>query len=117
MAGGFPDPPRTGSFGPYMRRGTINDPAGAGSQFGSLCVPGESCWTYTSSGPSGLYFNGIHPAMLYRLIGLATRKLAASYIVVDQKAFTGGRPPLSKWTRYRFSPVSGEPSPSTKAVG
>src|SRR5258705_7483263 len=117
MAGGFHDPSRADSLGQYMRRVTLNDPSGAGSQFDSFCVPGESCWTYTSSDPSGLYFSGIHPAMLYRLIGFAARKFVASYIVMDQKALTGGRPPLSKWSTYRFPPVSGWPSPSTKAVG
>src|SRR6476660_3874842 len=117
MAGGFHAPSRTDSLGQYIRNVTLNAPSGAGSQFDCFCVPGESCWTYTSSDPSRLYFSGIHPAMLYRLIGLAARKLCASYIVKDQKAFTGGRSPLSKWSTYRFEPVSGWLSPSTKAVG
>src|SRR5262245_57175105 len=75
---------------------TLKSPEGAGSQFVSFILPGESCWIHTSSDPSGLYVNGIHPAMLYRFIGLATRKLWASYIVSDQNALGGGIAPLSK---------------------
>jgi hypothetical protein len=63
MAGGFHEPSSTGSFGQYIRNVTLNGPSGAGSQFDSFRWPGESCWMYASSDPSGLYFQRTHPAM------------------------------------------------------
>jgi len=38
-------------------------------------------------------------------------------MVIDQKAFAGGVWPLAKCRTYLWAPLSGLPSPSTKAVG
>src|SRR5271166_718377 len=41
------------SVGQYKRITSANFPLGAGSQFASLSLPGESAWTYKSKEPSG----------------------------------------------------------------
>ena len=55
LTGGiFQDPLRIEglfSFGQYIRNIRINLPSGAGSQFDSLSVPGESSWMYRLSRP------------------------------------------------------------------
>src|SRR5262249_12271285 len=56
-AGGFQLPSRIDggvSLGLYSRSARMNWPSGAGSQFGSLSLPGDSCWMYRSTEPSAL---------------------------------------------------------------
>src|SRR5262245_7244848 len=45
------------SWGQYSRIIRTNSSAGAGSQFDSLSLPGESFWTYRSIDPSALALN------------------------------------------------------------
>ena len=45
------------SFGQYSRSIRTKRSAGAGSQFASLSAPGESCWRYRSTEPSGFVFS------------------------------------------------------------
>ena len=59
-SGGFHVPSRIDggvSLGQYSRIISTNAPAGAGSQFCSLSLPGESCWTWRSTDPSALALN------------------------------------------------------------
>jgi hypothetical protein len=43
--------------GQYIRITKVNFPFGAGSQFASFAVPGESAWRYMSAEPSLLVMN------------------------------------------------------------
>ena len=43
--GGFQLPSRISFFGQYSRMTRLNSSLGAGSQFDSLSLPGDSCWT------------------------------------------------------------------------
>jgi hypothetical protein len=54
MGGIFHVPSTISFFGQYKRMTTLNESAGAGSQFDSLSLPGESCWIYRVSEPSPL---------------------------------------------------------------
>jgi hypothetical protein len=76
-AGGFHEPLRivgSFSFGQYIRIVRLNSPSGAGSQFCSLSLPGESFWIYRSSEPSAFLLNGIQFDTAKRLMGFATKK-------------------------------------------
>jgi hypothetical protein len=46
--------------------------------------------------PSGFEISGIQLLTAYRLAGFATKNDCGSYIVSDQKAFTGGVAPFGK---------------------
>src|SRR5262249_5283496 len=105
--GGFHVPSRIEgavSSGQYMRSMRMNLPSGAGSQFDSLSAPGESFWTRRSTEPSGLDLRFCRGLMEQRLIGLATKKYSALYIVSDQKPSIGGNSPLAKCMTYLLAP-------------
>src|SRR5262245_58540254 len=105
------------SFGQYIRSIRMNLPAGAGSQLLSFSGPGLSFWMYRSVEPSGLAFRFCRGLIEYRLIGLATKKYWASYIVIDQKPSAGGVWPFSKWMTYLFDPSYSLSSASLSEVG
>src|SRR5580704_17296830 len=72
---------------------------GAGSQLDSLSTPGLSFWMLRVSEPSAFFFmfGSIGELMRYRFIGFLMRSwLLPSYMVTDQKAFTGGSCPAGK---------------------
>src|SRR4029450_2930721 len=101
-AGGFQEPFPSGytegasRFGQYMRITTNIGPSGAGSQFDSWSLPGESFRMYRVIDPSRFCFNSgsIGELTRYRLIGLSISSwVRPSYMVIDQNAFTGGSCP------------------------
>jgi hypothetical protein len=59
------------SFGQYMRIMAMKLPFGAGSQFGSRSLPGDSFWKYSVSEPSELYFGLLRrlTVNLFRALG------------------------------------------------
>src|SRR5690606_27136717 len=93
------------SSGQYMRSIRMKSPAGAGSQLASFSGPGDSCWMYRSTEPSAFFTSSLRWLSVYRFSGLATKKYAASYIVKDQNACTGGSCPFSKCMTYFFDPL------------
>src|SRR5262245_13711787 len=107
-AGGFQLPSRIDgavSFGQYSRIMRMNSPLGAGSQLASLSLPGDSFWMMRSSEPSALYCRVLRGLTVYLFSGLSTKKYAESYMVIDQKALTGGVWPGGKCTVYLFAPL------------
>src|SRR5580704_4875923 len=87
------------SFGEYNRMIRYARPLGAGSQFDSLLLPGESFWIYSVSESSSFFFmlGSIGELIRKRLIGFLISSCdVPSYIVTDQNAFTGGRLPFVK---------------------
>src|SRR5262245_18588912 len=98
-----------------MRSISTNLPLGAGSQFASLSLPGDSFWTYSVSEPSALYFRSLRGLTVNLFSGLGTnhQPWSISYAVIDQKALTGGNWPMGKVSVYLFAPVSFCPSLAT----
>lgn len=75
------------SLGQYMRIMGMNSPSGAGSQFDSLFLPGESFWKYSVIEPSGLAFRlsrGL-TVNLFSLFGTNHQPWSIRYMVIDQK--------------------------------
>ena len=64
-----------------------------------------------------LYFSSSRSPMAYRFRTLAIWNPSLSYIVIDQKAPTGGISSLEKCSTYLFAPVSGLPSASPRLSG
>ena len=97
----------------------MKSPFGAGSQFASRSLPGDSFWKYSVSEPSGLYFGLLRRLTVNLFSGLGTnhQPLSISYIVIDQKALTGGVSPFAKVSVYLFAPESFRPSLSTSVYG
>src|SRR5439155_26130859 len=94
---------------------------GAGSQLLSLSAPGLFFWMYSVSDPSEFFFmfGIIGELMRYRLIGfLISSCVLPSYIVTDQKAFTGGNCPAANVSVYLFLlPSSGSPLTRVLVMG
>src|SRR5262249_50013944 len=107
------------SFGQYMRNIAMNAPLGAGNQFASWSVPGDSFWKYSVRDPSRLYFRLLRglTVNLLSMFGTNHQPWSISYMVIDQKPLTGGVAPLAKLSVYLFSPVSFCPVLSTSAKG
>src|SRR5262249_13651715 len=78
---------------------------GAGSQFDTLSLLGESCWMRRSTEPSAFVLSWLRWESVYRLSAFGTKKYVASYIVSDQNPLTGGSSPLLKCITYFFSPL------------
>jgi hypothetical protein len=107
------------SFGQYMRNIGIKSPVGAGSQLASLSLPGDSFWKYNVREPSELYLSLLRGLTVNLFSGLGTNHhpWSISYIVIDQKAFTGGISPLAKVSAYLLEPLSVCPLLSTLVYG
>src|SRR5574337_1238222 len=99
------------SFGQYMRSIGMNSPSGAGSQFDSLSLPGESFWKYSVVEPSALVFRWLRglTVNLFSLFGTNHQPWSIMYIVIDQNALTGGALPLAQVSVYLCAPVSVAP--------
>ena len=100
------------SFGQYIRSIGRNAPLGAGNQFASLSLPGDSFWKYSVTDPSALgtrLLRGL-TVNLFKGFGTNHQPLSISYIVIDQKPSTGGSWPLAKVSVYLLAPVSDCPS-------
>jgi hypothetical protein len=75
-------------------------PSGAGRQLDFRSFPGASFRTWIVSDPSAFVtIPGTMGRLIRkRLIGFSIRGwVLPSYIVTNQKAFTGGRPSFGKW--------------------
>src|SRR5262245_60377913 len=98
-----------------MRSIGMKSPLGAGSQLASLSLPGDSFWKYSVSDPSGLYWRLLRGLTVNLLSGFGTnhQPLSIWYMVMDQKALTGGVWPLGKVRVYLLAPVSFSPLEST----
>ncbi len=107
------------SFGQYMRSIRRKSPFGAGSQFASMSLPGDSFWKYSVSEPSALYFGLLRRLTVNLFSGLGTNHhpWSISYIVIDQNPSTGGVSPFAKVSVYLFAPKSFRPALSTSVYG
>src|SRR5262245_15545536 len=94
-----------------MRIIGMNSPFGAGSQLASSSFPGEVFWKYSVSDPSALYLRLLRGLTVNLLSELGTNHQPWSirYMVIDQKASTGGVSPLAKVSVYLLAPVSFSP--------
>ena len=95
-------------FGQYIRSIRMKSPFGAGSQLFSLSLPGDSFWNISVSEPSALNAGLFRMLAANRLSGFGTnhQPLSISYIVIDQKPFTGGVSPLANVSLYLCAPFS-----------
>jgi hypothetical protein len=80
------------AVGQYILGISTNAPLGAGSQWASLSLPGDSFWTYNVNEPSSVYCKSFHglTVNLFSSFGTNHQPLSTSYMVSDQKPSTGG---------------------------
>ena len=106
------------SFGQYNRIIGMNFAFGAGSQFASFALPGESACRYKSTEPSGLVTNLLRGSACNGSADWERRNSRLSYMVSDQKPLTGGIWPLSICMTYFLeAPSYSLPSASFCEVG